>query len=332
MVLTKEIIQQLVAEHTRLTIYLTSEDCESLANAINTLTTEACGSGEAVTFYSYIDANTGVVKGESVQNIEIGDKLYLRPHVSAVPDGWKLIPIDPPIEMIEGFWGEIKHGDEEIAAAKEAYAEMLLFAPQPPIQVSVAPDKWLKAMKLAMAICDSVPTKLHESEDPTLRNIGLLVNAHEGVHGYAIIRDALEDMKNYKFENIFQILKHVSHLNSFREFNDYLPVIRSALSAAPQPAKEVSEEVFNGWYCAHCQHGVDPSEVTFHETHTVCGRKISDDVPPKHPRITEQDARGIIRETFLANGFTIKEGCTDLKPYVYDAAFALLDKLNEVKL
>lgn len=34
--------------------------------------------------------------------------------------------------------------------------------------------------------------------------------------------------------------------------------------------------------------------------------------------------RGDIREVFLANGFTIKPGETDLKPYVYDAADALL--------
>jgi len=34
--------------------------------------------------------------------------------------------------------------------------------------------------------------------------------------------------------------------------------------------------------------------------------------------------RGLIREIFLKNGFTIKEGQTDLKEYVYEAAFALL--------
>jgi hypothetical protein len=34
--------------------------------------------------------------------------------------------------------------------------------------------------------------------------------------------------------------------------------------------------------------------------------------------------RGLIREIFLKNGFTIKDGQTDLKEYVYDAAFALL--------
>ena len=31
-----------------------------------------------------------------------------------------------------------------------------------------------------------------------------------------------------------------------------------------------------------------------------------------------------IREVFLTHGFTIKEGQADLKPYVYDAAYALL--------
>jgi hypothetical protein len=31
-----------------------------------------------------------------------------------------------------------------------------------------------------------------------------------------------------------------------------------------------------------------------------------------------------IREIFLKNGFTIKEGQTDLKPYVYTAAYELM--------
>ena len=34
--------------------------------------------------------------------------------------------------------------------------------------------------------------------------------------------------------------------------------------------------------------------------------------------------RDEIREVFLANGLTIKEGNTDLKEYVYEAANALL--------
>lgn len=31
-----------------------------------------------------------------------------------------------------------------------------------------------------------------------------------------------------------------------------------------------------------------------------------------------------IREVFMSHGFTVKEGQTDLKQYVYDAAYALL--------
>lgn len=37
---------------------------------------------------------------------------------------------------------------------------------------------------------------------------------------------------------------------------------------------------YNGWYCAQCQCGVDGSDVTFHEQHTVCGRRITNDRPP----------------------------------------------------
>lgn len=37
-------------------------------------------------------------------------------------------------------------------------------------------------------------------------------------------------------------------------------------------------------------------------------------------------SRAEIRDVFLSHGFTIKDGCTDLKPYVYEAAFALLAK------
>jgi hypothetical protein len=39
----------------------------------------------------------------------------------------------------------------------------------------------------------------------------------------------------------------------------------------------------------------------------------------------EQLTREQIREVFMAHGFTIKEGQTDLKQYVYDAAHALLE-------
>ena len=46
--------------------------------------------------------------------------------------------------------------------------------------------------------------------------------------------------------------------------------------AQPAPSDE-----YVGWYCAHCERGVDASEVTYHEQHQVCGRVITDDRPPK---------------------------------------------------
>jgi hypothetical protein len=54
--------------------------------------------------------------------------------------------------------------------------------------------------------------------------------------------------------------------------------LKAELTAQQSPAVAVPE--FNGWYCAQCQCGVDPSEVTYRETHTACGRYITDDEPP----------------------------------------------------
>lgn len=48
-------------------------------------------------------------------------------------------------------------------------------------------------------------------------------------------------------------------------------------------------------------------------------------VLPKPPAVADRDA---IRRVFMAHGFTIKEGQTDLKPYVYEAAEALLRELS----
>ena len=51
-------------------------------------------------------------------------------------------------------------------------------------------------------------------------------------------------------------------------------------SLEEQPAQQQEPE-YKGWYCAHCERGVDGSEVTYHEQHAICGRVITDDVPPK---------------------------------------------------
>lgn len=53
------------------------------------------------------------------------------------------------------------------------------------------------------------------------------------------------------------------------------------IKPAQQPQ---ADDDYKGWYCAHCQCGVDGSEVTFHGQHTVCGRVITDDRPPQQPQ------------------------------------------------
>lgn len=55
-------------------------------------------------------------------------------------------------------------------------------------------------------------------------------------------------------------------------------------TAAPAPA---SPAALTGWYCAHCKRGVDASEVTYNEQHTICGRVITDDDPPPAKQTAE---------------------------------------------
>ena len=49
-------------------------------------------------------------------------------------------------------------------------------------------------------------------------------------------------------------------------------------------------------------------------------RAIADEMEAQPADVTDS----MIREAFLANGFTIKDGYSDLKPYVYAAARAIL--------
>ncbi len=64
-----------------------------------------------------------------------------------------------------------------------------------------------------------------------------------------------------------------------------------------------------------------PLEV--HGYSAVDGRRTVLVITPDETPQALDDAR--IRAIFLANGFTIKEGLEDLKPYVYQAAYALID-------
>ena len=64
----------------------------------------------------------GLSKAETIAHIENAPTVQR--------EGWVSVPIEPTEEMIEGFWGEIKHGQPEIEAAKEAYKAMLSAAPK----------------------------------------------------------------------------------------------------------------------------------------------------------------------------------------------------------
>lgn len=66
-----------------------------------------------------------------------------------------------------------------------------------PVQAKI-PHQIKGALTLAMAICDAVPTRAHLCADNgPLKELGRLVNVTEnGIHGYALIRDALTSIKD----------------------------------------------------------------------------------------------------------------------------------------
>lgn len=64
------------------------------------------------------------------------------------------------------------------------------------------------------------------------------------------------------------------------DWPEYEPTWK-AIEARMTGAQPAPSDEYVGWYCAHCQRGVDASEVTYHEQHQVCGRVITEDKPPK---------------------------------------------------
>ena len=64
------------------------------------------------------------------------------------------------------------------------------------------------------------------------------------------------------------------------DWPEYEPTWK-AIEARMTGAQPAPNDEYIGWYCAHCERGVDASEVTYNEQHTVCGRVITDDKPPK---------------------------------------------------
>ena len=96
-------------------------------------------------------------------------------------------------------------------------------------------------------------------------------------------------------------LEFIQHLHSCEDEgmasgqpsrDDYLKardLTDSALSSL-STIEGSAEPEYVGWYCAHCERGVDGSEVTYHEQHEVCGRVVSNDRPPKRPSLSVDEA------------------------------------------
>lgn len=73
--------------------------------------------------------------------------------------------------------------------------------------------------------------------------------------------------------------------------------------------------------------GFEPEDllVRFPEAAYLCMKRIApNSISPKNDGKKEILPRSTIRDILLINGFTIKEGQTDLKPYVYEAVEELL--------
>jgi len=78
-------------------------------------------------------------------------------------------------------------------------------------------------------------------------------------------------------------LEELDYVDSENASEDASHKVRSAMNMLYTliAAMEKSEpDEYKGWYCSHCQRGVDGSDVTFHEQHAACGRVITGDRPP----------------------------------------------------
>ena len=107
---------------------------------------------------------------------------------------------------------------------------------------------------------------------------------------------------------------------------------REKLPPAPDTQPAPSDE-YVGWYCAHCERGVDASEVTYHEQHTVCGRVITDDKPPKPaPSIPEgwQDGVKAVANMLQkkADDYAVEHGHDDMGGLSFGGGISGKIKMN----
>ena len=153
--------------------------------------------------------------------------------------------------------------------------------------------------------------------------------AHEMSHTEQLLREALEWVVRVHEDPT---------LSHERDFELWGPTAKAALS---QPAQPAPAEGWEPLFILHCGQIDSSGEQDEWETEANGQQRVDDfcrlhpgqkiKLYPAPPASQEKPAPAVqavpddvIREVFMAHGFMIKEGQTDLKPYVYAAARALL--------
>ena len=110
-------------------------------------------------------------------------------------------------------------------------------------------------------------------------------------------------------------------INAFEAYQDARSILAASTPSAPSPHYVAHRATYGaigidgpdadsvdratpgqGWHCERCQRGVPPSEVTYEETHTICGRQISaDDAPVGYHRATVEACVKAIEKTVVPN-------------------------------
>lgn len=162
----------------------------------------------------------------------------------------------PVWRNVPGFWnGQFPKSSKPLYALPGA---------QPSQSVQ---DGWREAA-VAWEVCDSIHREYARGKDPFFSTRQKDFEKHAN-DARAMLEAAPEDNNG---------TGDFAHACAPLNLND--PAVQKRLAAQWGYVPATSDE-YVGWYCAHCQRGVDASEVTYHEQHEVCGRVITNDRPPK---------------------------------------------------
>lgn len=241
----------------------------------------------------------------------------------AVPDGWKLVPVEPTQEMATAY----RYGT--LLQNRNAWRAMLSAAPTPPEGPWESPctppaqqSQWVPSRKQLPPL--DIPVWLSDEGRGVF--IGMRSSSTDGwlwaeCDAYRFFGGQWESIEAH--------------------FDDFEPSCWMPLPAAPGDAAPLAES------------GAQVDELAQLVAKLVQAlRKASPDAPlaakavdylrrkrllnplrdqargdtaaPEQAEQPHPVNRSVIRDVFLRNGFTIKEGHSDLKPYVYAAAEELL--------